>query len=166
MMHMWGFSTASDGRNNENNGVPSVSCLSSCPACAFLLCPGEDVYIGLHGACEELSVHLQPDVVLLKSTYLSLSTVHRASLTNTSDVPLQYRWTTWPSLHEEALSLLRWKTILHRQPTTVVFIVWAIKAVPAVCVFCFFFFPTTWISRNSPGVCHSLCLHLLFFPPF
>lgn len=27
----------------------------------------------------------------------------------------------------------------------------------------FFFFTTTWICRNSPAVCHSLCLHLFFF---
>lgn len=66
------------------------------------------MYISLYGACEELSVHLDPDSVLLKKTYISLASVHTVSLTNRSDIPLQYCWTTWPSLQEEALSLLRY----------------------------------------------------------
>lgn len=126
------------------------------------------MYISLYGACEELNVHLQPDVVLLKSTYLSLSTVHQVSLTNKSDVPLKYCWTTWPSLQEEALSLLRWPMILHRQPTTMIFIVFSkhelLKPSLFLCMHesseAFFFFTTTWISRNSPGV--TLFVYIFF----
>lgn len=73
-----------------------------------VFCPGEDVYISLYGACEEVNVHLEPDFILLRKTYISLSTVHTVSLTNRSDVPLQYCWTTWPSLQDEALSFLRY----------------------------------------------------------
>nr|XP_046249402.1 hydrocephalus-inducing protein homolog [Scatophagus argus] len=75
---------------------------------------GEDVYISLYGACEELNVQLEPDSVLLKKTYISLATVHTVSLTNQSDVPLQYCWTIWPSLEEEALSLLRESSVLQQ----------------------------------------------------
>ncbi|KAM9351917.1 LOW QUALITY PROTEIN: hydrocephalus-inducing protein homolog [Symphorus nematophorus] len=68
---------------------------------------GEDVFISLYGACKELDIHLETNSVLLKKTYISLATVHTVSLTNTSDIPLRYCWTTWPNLQEEALSLLR-----------------------------------------------------------
>ncbi|KAM7413943.1 hypothetical protein PAMA_018980 [Pampus argenteus] len=68
---------------------------------------GEDVYISLYGACEELSIHLEPDSILLKNTYISLANVHKVSLTNSSDIPLQYNWTTWASQQEEELCLLR-----------------------------------------------------------
>lgn len=90
-----------------------------------VFCPGEDVYISLYGACEEVNVHLEPDFILLRKTYISLSTVHTVSLTNRSDVPLQYCWTTWPSLQEEALSLLRYvctKVIYDRQYRNVVLV--------------------------------------------
>ncbi|XP_035521672.1 hydrocephalus-inducing protein homolog [Morone saxatilis] len=76
---------------------------------------GEDVYISLYGTCEELNVHLEPDPVLLKKTYISLATAHTVSLTNTSDITLQYCWTTWPSLKEEALSLLRESSVLQQE---------------------------------------------------
>ncbi|XP_030281249.1 hydrocephalus-inducing protein homolog isoform X1 [Sparus aurata] len=76
---------------------------------------GEDVYISLSGACVELNVHLKPDSVLLEKTYISLATVHTVSLTNTSDIPLQYCWTSWPSLQEEALSLLRESSVLQQK---------------------------------------------------
>uniref|UniRef100_A0A3B4VD89 HYDIN axonemal central pair apparatus protein n=1 Tax=Seriola dumerili TaxID=41447 RepID=A0A3B4VD89_SERDU len=69
---------------------------------------GEDVYISLYGACEELNIHLEPDSVLLKKTYISLANVNTVSLTNSSDIPLQYCWSTWPSQEEEELSLLRY----------------------------------------------------------
>ncbi|KAI3371721.1 hypothetical protein L3Q82_024292, partial [Scortum barcoo] len=73
---------------------------------------GEDVYISLYGACEELNIQLDCDSVLLKKTYISLASAHTLSLTNRSDIPLQYCWTTWPSLQEEALSLLRESSVL------------------------------------------------------
>ncbi|XP_073328914.1 hydrocephalus-inducing protein homolog [Pagrus major] len=76
---------------------------------------GEDVYINLFGACVEVNVHLKQASVLLKNTYISLATVHTVSLTNTSDIPLQYCWTTWRSLQEEALSLLRESTVLQQK---------------------------------------------------
>ncbi|XP_070763174.1 hydrocephalus-inducing protein homolog [Enoplosus armatus] len=76
---------------------------------------GEDVYIRLYGACEELDIHLEPDSVLLKRTYISLASVHTVSLTNRSDIPLRYCWTTWPSLQEEALSLLRCSSVLQQK---------------------------------------------------
>ncbi|XP_029289106.1 hydrocephalus-inducing protein homolog [Cottoperca gobio] len=73
---------------------------------------GEDVYIHLYGACEELSIHLEPDSVLLKKTYISLANVHTVSLTYRSEIPLKYCWTTWPSLQEEALGFLRESSLL------------------------------------------------------
>lgn len=91
----------------EKNSVSSLSCFCLCLLFLCVLCPGEDVYISLYGACKELNVHLKSESVLLKKTYISLSTVHTVSLTNRSDIPLQYCWTTWSSLQEEALSLLR-----------------------------------------------------------
>uniref|UniRef100_A0A3Q4BV25 HYDIN/VesB/CFA65-like Ig-like domain-containing protein n=1 Tax=Mola mola TaxID=94237 RepID=A0A3Q4BV25_MOLML len=69
---------------------------------------GEDVCISLFGCCEEVDVHLEPDFLQLKKTYISLSTIQQTvSLINKSNVPLQYCWTTWPSLQEEAMSVLR-----------------------------------------------------------
>ncbi|XP_045894276.1 hydrocephalus-inducing protein homolog isoform X2 [Micropterus dolomieu] len=68
---------------------------------------GEDVYIRLYGTCEELNIHLEPDSVLLKKTYISLANLHTVCLTNRGDIPLQYYWTTWPCLREEALNLLK-----------------------------------------------------------
>lgn len=139
------------------------------------------MYISLYGACEELNVHLQPDVVLLKSTYLSLSTVHQVSLTNKSDVPLKYCWTTWPSLQEEALSLLRWPMILHRQPTTMIFIVFSkhelLKPSLFLCMHesseVFFSLPQhefPEIAQVSLSLSTSFSSHLVFFshsdPPY
>ncbi|XP_056273332.1 hydrocephalus-inducing protein homolog [Pseudoliparis swirei] len=68
---------------------------------------GEDVSIGLSGTCEELEVRLQADSVRLSRTYISLASVCTVSLSYTSRIPLKYYWTPWPSLQEEALSLLR-----------------------------------------------------------
>ncbi|XP_071313817.1 hydrocephalus-inducing protein homolog isoform X2 [Trachinotus anak] len=76
---------------------------------------GEGVYISLYGACEELNIHLEPDSVLLKKTYISLANAHTVSLTNSSDVPLQYCWSVWPSQEEEELSLLRESSVLQRK---------------------------------------------------
>ncbi|XP_059190373.1 hydrocephalus-inducing protein homolog [Centropristis striata] len=72
---------------------------------------GEDVYIRLYGACEELDIHLEPGSVLLK-TYISLADVHTVSLIYRSEIPLKYCWTTWPSLQEEALTFLRESSVL------------------------------------------------------
>uniref|UniRef100_A0A8D0AXJ9 HYDIN axonemal central pair apparatus protein n=1 Tax=Sander lucioperca TaxID=283035 RepID=A0A8D0AXJ9_SANLU len=76
---------------------------------------GEDVYISLYGACEELDIHLESDFVLLKKTYISLANVHKVSLTYSSKIPLKYCWTMWPSLQEEALSLLRYSSVLQQK---------------------------------------------------
>lgn len=73
--------------------------------------PGEDLYISLYGACEELSLHLEPDSILLKKTYISLANVHTVSLANSSDIPLQYKWSTWASQQEEDLCLLKYEDI-------------------------------------------------------
>ncbi|XP_031731518.1 hydrocephalus-inducing protein homolog isoform X1 [Anarrhichthys ocellatus] len=73
---------------------------------------GEDVYISLCGACEELNIRLEPDSVLLSQTYISLASVRKVFLTYSSEISLKYCWTTWPSLQEEALSLLRESTAL------------------------------------------------------
>nr|XP_029134421.1 hydrocephalus-inducing protein homolog [Labrus bergylta] len=76
---------------------------------------GEDVYIGLYGACEEVNIQLDHDFVLLQKTYVSLASVHTVSLINSSGIPLKYCWTTWPSLQEEALSLLRDSSMLKQK---------------------------------------------------
>ncbi|XP_030613884.1 hydrocephalus-inducing protein homolog isoform X2 [Archocentrus centrarchus] len=68
---------------------------------------GENVSISLYGSCEELNIHLKPDCVWLANTYISLTSTRTVSLTNSGDIPLQYRWTVWPSQHEEDLSSLR-----------------------------------------------------------
>ncbi|KAM8849594.1 hydrocephalus-inducing protein homolog isoform 2-T2 [Spinachia spinachia] len=68
---------------------------------------GEDVHISLQGVCEELDIRLEADSVRLKKTYMSLASHRTVSLTYRSEIPLKYCWTTWPSLKEEALSLLR-----------------------------------------------------------
>uniref|UniRef100_A0A8C2Z802 HYDIN/VesB/CFA65-like Ig-like domain-containing protein n=1 Tax=Cyclopterus lumpus TaxID=8103 RepID=A0A8C2Z802_CYCLU len=85
---------------------------------------GEDVCIGLSGACEELEVRLETDSVQLTRTYISLASVGTVSLTYKSKIPLKYYWTTWPSLQEEALSLLRYvctRMLLYRQYRKVFF---------------------------------------------
>lgn len=69
---------------------------------------GEDVYISLHGSCEELNIHLEPDSIWMENTYVSLISTRTVSLTNHSGIPLQYCWTVWPSQQEEDLSLLRY----------------------------------------------------------
>ncbi|XP_056908191.1 hydrocephalus-inducing protein homolog isoform X4 [Takifugu flavidus] len=67
---------------------------------------GEDVHIRLHGSSEEVDVHLEPDLVHLTQTYISLSTVNRTvSLINKHNVPLRYCWTTVSSKQE--LNLMR-----------------------------------------------------------
>ncbi|XP_042266839.1 hydrocephalus-inducing protein homolog isoform X2 [Thunnus maccoyii] len=76
---------------------------------------GEDVYISLYGACEELSINLEPDSILLKKTYISLANVHKVSLSNSSDIPLQYNWTIWASQQEEDLCLLRDSSVLRQK---------------------------------------------------
>ncbi|XP_024138466.1 hydrocephalus-inducing protein homolog isoform X3 [Oryzias melastigma] len=68
---------------------------------------GEDVFISLCGSCEELNIHLEPECVTLKSTYISLTNVHTVTLTNSSDTTLQYCWTMWPSLEVEEQSSQR-----------------------------------------------------------
>uniref|UniRef100_A0A665UR31 HYDIN/VesB/CFA65-like Ig-like domain-containing protein n=1 Tax=Echeneis naucrates TaxID=173247 RepID=A0A665UR31_ECHNA len=81
---------------------------------------GEDVHISLYGASEELNICLEPDSILLKKTYISLANAHTVSLTNSSQVPLQYCWSIWPSQEEEDLSLLRFvctkKLLFHHEP--------------------------------------------------
>lgn len=73
-----------------------------------VFCPGENVYIRLYGSCEEVDVHLEPDLVHLTQTYVSLSTVNRTvCLINRHNVPLQYCWTTESSIQEEDLSFMR-----------------------------------------------------------
>ncbi|XP_061629909.1 hydrocephalus-inducing protein homolog [Phyllopteryx taeniolatus] len=62
---------------------------------------GEDVYISLHGSCEELKLNLIPENLDLEKTYISLSNTHTVSLTNSSDTTLKYCWTTWSTQLEE-----------------------------------------------------------------
>ncbi|XP_047451812.1 hydrocephalus-inducing protein homolog [Mugil cephalus] len=76
---------------------------------------GEDVYISLFGSCEELSLHLEPDSVLLNKTYISMANVRTVSLTNSSDIPLQYCWTVWPTQTKEDSSLLRESSVLRQK---------------------------------------------------
>lgn len=76
---------------------------------------GEDVYISLHGSCEELNIHLEPDSIWMENTYVSLISTRTVSLTNHSDIPLQYCWTVWPSQQEEDLSLLREGSVLQQK---------------------------------------------------
>ncbi|XP_023811732.1 hydrocephalus-inducing protein homolog isoform X1 [Oryzias latipes] len=66
---------------------------------------GEDVFISLCGSCEELDIHLEPECVTLKRTYIGLTNVHTVSLTNSSDTTLQYCWTMWPIQEVEEQSL-------------------------------------------------------------
>lgn len=65
------------------------------------------MYISLHGLCEELNIHLEPDSSWLDKTYTSLSSTCTVSLTNRNNIPLQYRWTVWFSQQED-LNLLRY----------------------------------------------------------
>uniref|UniRef100_G3PQA6 Abnormal spindle-like microcephaly-associated protein ASH domain-containing protein n=1 Tax=Gasterosteus aculeatus aculeatus TaxID=481459 RepID=G3PQA6_GASAC len=86
---------------------------------------GEDVHISLQAVCEELDIRLEADSVLLRKTYMSLASHRTVSLTYRSDVRLKYCWTTWPSLQEEALSLLRYvcaQMLQHRQQRKGVYI--------------------------------------------
>ncbi|XP_025999986.1 hydrocephalus-inducing protein-like isoform X2 [Astatotilapia calliptera] len=76
---------------------------------------GEDVYISLHGSCEELNIHLEPDSIWMENTYVSLISTRTVSLTNHSGIPLQYCWTVWPSQQEEDLSLLREGSVLQQK---------------------------------------------------
>uniref|UniRef100_A0A672ZM34 HYDIN/VesB/CFA65-like Ig-like domain-containing protein n=1 Tax=Sphaeramia orbicularis TaxID=375764 RepID=A0A672ZM34_9TELE len=55
---------------------------------------GEDVYISVSGTCQELDIHLSSDSVALKRTYITLTSVQTVSLTNTSQIPLRYIWTS------------------------------------------------------------------------
>ncbi|XP_041651130.1 hydrocephalus-inducing protein homolog [Cheilinus undulatus] len=73
---------------------------------------GEDVHIALYGVCEEVNIQLVPDFVLLPKAYISLASLYTVSLINRSDIPVKYCWTAWPSLQEEALSLLRDNSVL------------------------------------------------------
>ncbi|CAB1432185.1 unnamed protein product [Pleuronectes platessa] len=68
---------------------------------------GEDVCISLYGACEEMNLNLNPDSIVLTNTYISMANVNNVSLTNTSDIPIHYCWSLWPSLEEQDLCLLR-----------------------------------------------------------
>uniref|UniRef100_A0A3P9CFH9 HYDIN/VesB/CFA65-like Ig-like domain-containing protein n=1 Tax=Maylandia zebra TaxID=106582 RepID=A0A3P9CFH9_9CICH len=82
---------------------------------------GEDVYISLHGSCEELNIHLEPDSIWMENTYVSLISTRTVSLTNHSGIPLQYCWTVWPSQQEEDLSLLRYLCMSTKSKFTIIF---------------------------------------------
>ncbi|KAM6936867.1 hydrocephalus-inducing protein homolog [Xenentodon cancila] len=73
---------------------------------------GEDVDIRLCGSCEELNIHLEPYSVTLKKTYITMANVQIVSLTNHSDIPLEYCWTVWPTQQDEDLSSLRKNSVL------------------------------------------------------
>lgn len=142
------------------------------------------MYISLYGACEELNVHLESDSVLLKKTYISLVNVRTVSLTNRSDIPLQYCWTTWPSLQEEALSLLRYVCMhtndltrtmqecgfdkifcgLYKLPLSLLLCI-RVESKITCCVL--FFFTAGCVAKNSSGVYHflSVCNSLFFTLP-
>uniref|UniRef100_A0A3B5MTE8 HYDIN/VesB/CFA65-like Ig-like domain-containing protein n=1 Tax=Xiphophorus couchianus TaxID=32473 RepID=A0A3B5MTE8_9TELE len=68
---------------------------------------GEYVHISLFGTSEELNICLQPEPVNLKKTYISLTSSQTVSLTNCSDIPLQYHWTVSPSQAKDDLSFFR-----------------------------------------------------------
>ncbi|KAF3689156.1 Hydrocephalus-inducing protein Hy-3 [Channa argus] len=76
---------------------------------------GEDVYMSLYGTCEELNIHLEPDSLLLKKTYISLASTRTVSLTNTSNIPLQYCWSAWSSQEDKDQSLLRESSVLQQK---------------------------------------------------
>ncbi|XP_015258081.1 PREDICTED: hydrocephalus-inducing protein homolog [Cyprinodon variegatus] len=76
---------------------------------------GEIVHIGLFGTCEELHMCFEPDPVELKKTYISLVSSETVSLANWSDIPLQYRWTVWPSQAKDDLLLSRENSMLRQQ---------------------------------------------------
>ncbi|XP_034444093.1 hydrocephalus-inducing protein homolog [Hippoglossus hippoglossus] len=76
---------------------------------------GEDVCISLYGACEEMNLNLNPDSIVLTNTYISMANVNNVSLTNTSDIPIRYRWSVWPSQEEEDLCLLRESSVLQQK---------------------------------------------------
>ncbi|KAM4733696.1 hydrocephalus-inducing protein homolog isoform 3-T4 [Anableps anableps] len=75
---------------------------------------GEDVHISLFGTSEELNICLEPEPVKLKKTYISLTSSQTVSLTNCSDIPLQYCWTMWPSQAEDNLDLSRENSVLQQ----------------------------------------------------
>ncbi|XP_061578790.1 hydrocephalus-inducing protein homolog [Cololabis saira] len=75
---------------------------------------GEDVDISLSGSCEELNIHLEPDSVTLKKTYINMASFHPVSLTNHTEIVLQYRWSAWPSQQEEDWNSSREKSGLPR----------------------------------------------------
>lgn len=121
--HFWLLCWILNGWNVKENCVSSGIRLWFPSESQFLspvrvFCPGEDVYISLYGACEELSVHLEPDFVQLTKTYISLSTVNRTvSLINRSDLPLKYCWMT-----EEALSRFVCRKWFHTDTASVHFL--------------------------------------------
>lgn len=107
---LWSHRNEDIGRiKSESLTVAMLVCLLSLTQLISpVFCPGEDVYIRLYGSCEEVDVRLEPDLVRLTPTYLSLSTVNRTvSLVNKHNVPLQYCWTTAGSMQEEALNFMR-----------------------------------------------------------
>ncbi|KAM4554444.1 hydrocephalus-inducing protein homolog [Fundulus diaphanus] len=75
---------------------------------------GEVVHISLFGTSEELDICLEPEHVKLKKTYISLASSETVSLTNRSDIPLQYRWTVWPSQAKDDPYLSRENSV-HQQ---------------------------------------------------
>ncbi|XP_047205151.1 hydrocephalus-inducing protein homolog isoform X6 [Girardinichthys multiradiatus] len=64
---------------------------------------GEDVHISLFGTSQELDICLEPEPLKLKKTYISLASSQIVSLTNCSEIPLQYHWTVWPSQAKDDL---------------------------------------------------------------
>lgn len=73
---------------------------------------GENVFASLRGTCEELDINLGTDSITLNKTYISLASIHKISLTNTSDSILHYCWSVWASQLEENLSLMRGSSVL------------------------------------------------------
>ncbi|XP_027883649.1 hydrocephalus-inducing protein homolog isoform X2 [Xiphophorus couchianus] len=76
---------------------------------------GEYVHISLFGTSEELNICLQPEPVNLKKTYISLTSSQTVSLTNCSDIPLQYHWTVSPSQAKDDLSFFRKNSVLQQE---------------------------------------------------
>ncbi|XP_072290521.1 hydrocephalus-inducing protein homolog [Eucyclogobius newberryi] len=73
---------------------------------------GELICVSLFGACEEIDIQLESDLVLLDKTFISLSSVQTVSLTNTSHIPLRYFWTTQPRCSEQE-DMPRWVHAIH-----------------------------------------------------
>ncbi|XP_043979545.1 hydrocephalus-inducing protein homolog [Gambusia affinis] len=76
---------------------------------------GEDVHISLFGTAEELNICLQPEPVILSKTYISLTSSETVSLTNCSDIPLQYHWKLSPSQTKDDLYLFRENAVLQQE---------------------------------------------------